>query len=76
MYKAQRDTLDDTILAVSGRTLKEYRMDTGEGMQRGELQEINDLMKQVTFLDSRIERLYAQLSGRGVVNSVLRRFPC
>lgn len=73
-YEAMRDALDATILTVSGRTLKEYRFDSGEGMQRGELQEINPLMKQFVFLESRIDHLNAKLAGRGLTNLVLRRF--
>lgn len=74
-YEAMRDALDETLLAVSGRKLKEYRLDTGEGAQRGELQEIQHLMNQFSFLESRIESLYDELAGRGVTNTVLRRYP-
>lgn len=73
--EAMRDALDATILSVSGRTLKEYRMDTGEGSQRGEVQDIQHLLDQYSFLESRIEHLYAKLAGRGVTNMRMRRFP-
>lgn len=74
-YVLIRDALDATILVVSGRTLKEYRLDTGEGAQRGELQEIQHLMTQFSFLESRIRSLRDELAGRGVTNTVLRRYP-
>lgn len=72
-YELDLAAMESSFLTVSGRTLKEYRFDSGEGMQRGELQDISALIKGIRFLEARIEHLYAKLAGRGLTNLVLRR---
>jgi hypothetical protein len=72
-YEAHLAALEDTFLTLSGRILKEYRVDTAEGMERGETQEVTDLLEAIFSIESRIESLYAKLGGRGVTNVVLRR---
>lgn len=62
--------LYDELLTDSNES---YRFDSGEGSQQAKARKLSEVQKQISTLESEIDRLQNKLSGKGIVNMNLRR---
>lgn len=53
--------------------VREYRFDSGEGMQQTKYRSLPEIQKTIDIIESQIERIKRQLNGTGLNNIVLRR---
>lgn len=61
-------------LEAGGTGLESYRFDSAEGSQQAKLLDPSKLEDQMTFLQSRINRLKSELRGTGIHTNNLRRW--
>lgn len=53
--------------------VREYRFDSGEGMQQTKYYSIQDIQKNIDIIESQIDRIQKILNGTGLNNVNLRR---
>ena len=61
-------------LEAGGTGLESYRFDSAEGSQSAKLLDPSKLQDQISFLQSRINRINSELRGTGVHTNNLRRW--
>lgn len=61
-------------LEAGGTGLESYRFDSAEGSQSAKLLDPSKLQDQISFLQSRINRIKSELRGTGVHTTNLRRW--
>jgi hypothetical protein len=72
--EATLEILYETYDDIASRQLEEYRIDTEDGaMQKGRVQNLNKIDKQIHSKEAELDALYRRINGRGVTNLVLRR---
>ena len=74
--EAQLAALEDAYtatLTAGGTGLESYRFDSAEGSQQAKLLDVSKLQEQITFIESRINRLRSEVEGTAVVSIDLRR---
>jgi uncharacterized small protein (DUF1192 family) len=72
--KAQLDAANATYDELIGRNLRDYRLDTEEGSQRGRIQSLDEMKRQIELLESEIDALERKLAGGGgIIHLNLRR---
>lgn len=67
------EKLEAALTSALDAGLESYRFDSGEGSQQAKLMKTSDLIENINFTQSRINRLNAELRGTGVVTAALRR---
>jgi len=72
--KAQLDIANATYEELLARKLSDYRLDTEEGEQRGKIQNLDSLKRQIELLESEIDAIERKLAGGGgIIHMNLRR---
>jgi len=59
--------------AIKNAEVEEYKFNSGEGSQQTKRRSPKQIREEIEALESSLDRLYAQLSGAGLVNMNLRR---
>ena len=76
-YEAQLlklETAYGATLEAGGTGLESYRFDSAEGSQQAKLLDPSKLQDQMSFLESRINRIKSELRGTGIHTNNLRRW--
>lgn len=68
------ETAYAATLGAGGTGLESYRFDSAEGSQSAKLLDTSKLQDQISFLESRINRIKSELRGTGVHTNNLRRW--
>lgn len=72
--KTQLDLANATYDNLIQRNLRDYRLDTEEGSQRGRIQSLEEMKPQIELLESEIDALERKLAGGGgIIHVNLRR---
>lgn len=61
-------------MSAGGTGLESYRFDSAEGSQSAKLLDPSKLQDQISFLESRINRIKSELRGTGIHTNNLRRW--
>lgn len=72
-YEARLAKYETAIDSIVSGEIESYRFDSGDGSQQVKMLNMSDLEKQISYLQSRINRLRSELRGTAVMTVNLRR---
>lgn len=72
--ETQLSALNDLYDDLVSKSLNEYVLNTGEGMQKGVRVRLEDVEKQITKLESQIDFLYRRIYTTGLIRFTVKRF--
>lgn len=72
-WRAKLAILDASYDKIASSSLDEYTLTSGDGMTRAKRRNLEEMGKQLSFVESRVQYFHMKLYGRGVMTQRFRR---